>query len=270
MPADWCQSVILPICKNEVDIDDPNSYRGISLLSCFGKLFTSCLNRRLTIFIEKKNIVQAEQAGCKSDFSTIDHVFFFKSLADMYLSKRQRLYCCFVDYKKAFDTNNRTTPWSKILSSGISGKILNVIKKHVYKSKIKCIINIIDEEIVTYFKLYILLYADDTVILAENPNDLQASLNEMEKYCDTFDLHINVNKTRILIFSRGKLRKHHIFNFGEHILDTVDEYNYLGLVFNYNAKFKIPFISERMQSYVFSSKESQKFISPTGYNVKTF
>ena len=61
----------------------------------------------------------------------------------------------------------------------------------------------------------------------------------MEKYCDTFDLHINVKKTKILIFSRGKLRKHHIFNFGEHILDTVDEYNYLGLVFNYNAKFKI-------------------------------
>ena len=97
----------------------------------------------------------------------------------------------------------------------------------------------LNEEIVTYFKLYILLYADDTVILAENPNDLQASLNEMEKYCDTFDLHINVNKTKIQIFSRGKLRKHHIFNFGEHILDTVDEYNYLGLVFNYNAKFKI-------------------------------
>ena len=97
----------------------------------------------------------------------------------------------------------------------------------------------LDEEIVTYFKLYILLFADDTVILAENPNDLQASLNEMEKYCDTSDLHINVNKTKILIFSRGKVRKHHIFNFGEHILDTVDEYNYLGLVFNYNAKFKI-------------------------------
>ena len=36
------------------------------------------------------------------------------------------------------------------------------------------------EEIVAFFKQYILLYADDTVILAENPNDLQASLNEME------------------------------------------------------------------------------------------
>ena len=61
----------------------------------------------------------------------------------------------------------------------------------------------LDKEIVTYFNLYILLYAVDTVILAENPNNLHASLNEMEKYCDTFDLHINVNKTKILIF-RGE------------------------------------------------------------------
>ena len=83
------------------------------------------------------------------------------------------------------------------------------------------------------------MYADDTVILAENPNDLQALLDEMKKYCDTLDLHINVNKTKIQFFSRGKLRRHHIFNFGEFILDTVEEYNYLGLVFNYNAKFKI-------------------------------
>ena len=56
MPADWCQSVIRPIYENKGDIDDPNNYRGISLLSCFGKLFTSCLNRRLTIFIEKKTL----------------------------------------------------------------------------------------------------------------------------------------------------------------------------------------------------------------------
>ena len=45
-------------------------------------------------------------------------------------------------------------------------------------------------------------------------------------------------KLKFLFFSRGKLRRHHIFNFGNFILDTVEEYNYLGLVFNYNAKFK--------------------------------
>ena len=60
------------------------------------------------------------------------------------------------------------------------------------------------------FRPYILLYADDTVILAEHPNDLQASLKEMKKYCDTFDLHINVNKNKILFF-RGKNYENTIF-----------------------------------------------------------
>ena len=123
MPDDWCSSVIRPIYKNKGDPSDPKNYRGISLLSCFGKLFTSCLNRRLTIFIENNNIVEAELAGFKSDFSTIDHLFVLKSLADLYLGKRKRLYCCFVDYKKAFDTINRSTLCSKMLASGISRKL---------------------------------------------------------------------------------------------------------------------------------------------------
>ena len=90
LPDDWCSSVIRPIYKNKGDPSDPNNYRGISLLSCFGKLFTSCLKRRLTTFIENNNIVQAEQASFKSDFSTINHLFVLKSLADLYLDKRKR------------------------------------------------------------------------------------------------------------------------------------------------------------------------------------
>ena len=46
-----------------------------------------------------------------------------------------------------------------------------------------------------------------------------------------------MNKTEILYFSRGKLRRHLTFNFENCILYTVEEY--LRLVFNYNVKFKI-------------------------------
>ena len=41
-------------------------------------------------------------------------------------------------------------------------------------------------------KLYILLYADDTVLLAELPKDLQNSINLMEEYCHLWELKINV------------------------------------------------------------------------------
>jgi hypothetical protein len=35
------------------------------------------------------------------------------------------------------------------------------------------------EEIAVYLRLYLLLYADDTVILAESKEELQAALNSM-------------------------------------------------------------------------------------------
>ena len=36
-----------------------------------------------------------------------------------------------------------------------------------------------DDDIEMYFKLYVLLYADGTVIFAENEQELQAALNAM-------------------------------------------------------------------------------------------
>ena len=41
----------------------------------------------------------------------------------------------------------------------------------------------LDNNLCAFLKLYILLYADDTVLLAESPKDLQNSINLMEEYC---------------------------------------------------------------------------------------
>ena len=59
----------------------------------------------------------------------------------------------------------------------------------------------------TYLKLYVLLYADDTVILAESPRELQLALDAMDQYCTLWKLKINVSKTKVLVFSRGYVRK---------------------------------------------------------------
>jgi hypothetical protein len=49
------------------------------------------------------------------------------------------------------------------------------------------------------------LYADDTVIIAESENDLQNALNTFNLYCDQWKLKINVDKTKVLIFSKGEI-----------------------------------------------------------------
>jgi hypothetical protein len=60
------------------------------------------------------------------------------------------------------------------------------------------------DEVAVYFRLYLLLYADDTVILAKSAAELQASLNAMYLYCQTWKLQVNISKTKVVIFSRSR------------------------------------------------------------------
>ena len=93
------------------------------------------------------------------------------------------------------------------------------------------------EEYLAFCKFYILLYADDTAILTENPRDLQCSLNALYEYCKSNDLTVNTIKTKVMVFSNGKIRKLPTVTFGERRLDIVFEYHYLGVIFNYNGTF---------------------------------
>ena len=53
-PKSWCDGFIVPLFKSG-DRMDPSNYRGITVSSCFGKLFSVILNNRIVIFIKKKN-----------------------------------------------------------------------------------------------------------------------------------------------------------------------------------------------------------------------
>ena len=135
---DWAIGLIVPIFKKKGSRFDPNNYRGITLLSCLGKLFTLCINTRLNKFVTDRNILGEEQTAFRDDYSTLDHIFVFNELINFYLHKNKRLFCCFIDYNKAFDSINRKALWSKIIKNGINGKILRVIY-NMYESAKSCI-----------------------------------------------------------------------------------------------------------------------------------
>ena len=56
--------------------------------------------------------------------------------------------------------------------------------------------------------LFLLLYADDTIVLAECPEDLQRALQMLKiLYCEVWGLDIDIRKTKVMIFSRGRSEK---------------------------------------------------------------
>ena len=264
VPSIWTVGVIKPIFKQKGSTADPNNYRGITILSCFGKLFTSVLNERLKDFISVNNLLGNEQAGFRSGFSTVDHIFTLYGMIDILLGKKARLHCAFLDYEKAFDKVDRAFLWEKLLSFGIQGKILNVVK-NLYSNAKSCVmtesncsdyfqtstgvrqgenlspllfalfladlkgcladamaglhsltkeslkVGMSECEVNIMFKLFILLYADDTVICSETPENLQKGLDYMYEYCNVWKLKLNPKKCKMVIFSRGKVRKKNKF-----------------------------------------------------------
>ena len=71
-------------------VTDPDNYRGITLLSCTSKLFTACLNQRLSKYVQD-NILGEEQAGFRKGYSTIDHIFVLQHVIELYQSVHKRV-----------------------------------------------------------------------------------------------------------------------------------------------------------------------------------
>ena len=55
-------------------------------------------------------------------YSTLDHIFTLHHLINILKKRKRKLYCAFVDFKKAFDTVPRMQLWYKLQKHNITGK----------------------------------------------------------------------------------------------------------------------------------------------------
>ena len=274
-PHAWSTGCIVPILKKG-NANNTDNYRGITLVSCLGKLFTSILNKRLIDFDAENNIISDAQFGFRKDMSTVDAIFTLHYLIHRTLKNRNRLYCCFVDYSKAFDFVNRQNLWYKIIQQGIEGRMLIIIRS-IYDNVKSCVkynnllsnffvcknglfqgevlspilfsmyVNDCEMQLlsdncpyieVQMLNLFLIMYADDMVLLAETPEGLQKMIDSLSSYTEKWDLILNINKTKIVVFRNGgKLRDNEKWSYNGCQLDIVDEFNYLGILFFYNGKF---------------------------------
>ena len=96
-------------------------------MSCFGKLFTAIINKRLHSFSDNYNLINWVLEGFRKNFSTTDNLFILKSLIDLVQDQKKKLNCCFVDFQQAFDTVWRAGLWRKLIENGINGKCFDLI-----------------------------------------------------------------------------------------------------------------------------------------------
>jgi hypothetical protein len=284
VPYEWTTGIIVPLFKNKGHNTEAKNYRGITLLSCIGKLFTNILNDRLTLFVESNDVLKECQTGFRKNYSTSDHCFVLKCIVDIMLSKKKKLFCAFVDFQTAFDTIWHNGLWFKLSRIGIQGSVYNVITNMYKQTKSRVFahnttsdifvnnigvrqgenlspllfslyINDLEDYLLEnggshiltsdaicdkYLKLFLLMYADDTAILANSEKNLQKALNYLWSYCTMWKLKVNSEKSKVMIFSKKKVKKDKFkFTYNGCVLDVVDSFKYLGITFNYNNNFKL-------------------------------
>ena len=96
-------------------------------------------------------------------------------------------------------------------------------------------LEILSQESITYVKLLILLYADDTIIFSCDKDNFQKALDNFQEYCQTWKLKINYSKTKVMIFNAR--RTNIFFNIGGHNIEITDKYKYLGVLFSKSGSF---------------------------------
>lgn len=82
-----------------------------------------------------------------------------------------------------------------------------------------------------------LLYADDIVLLANSLLDAQKKLDILLKYCTENSLTVNISKTKVLPFHRGRLARQKPLLYAGIQLEFVSTYCYLGVIFSRSGKF---------------------------------
>ena len=138
IPETWLKGIICPIYKRSGSPTSPENYRPITLVSCLSKLFTSIISTRLNTFLETFEIMNENQAGFRANYSTTDHIFALHALIEILKARKTKLFCSFIDFRKAFDSVWRVGLWQKLLQCGINGKLMQVIH-NMYKNIKSCV-----------------------------------------------------------------------------------------------------------------------------------
>jgi hypothetical protein len=107
-PAEWNEIVIAPIPKPGKPPTEPDSYRPIHLISVLAKCVSAIIERQLRKVVD----ICREQLGFQAGSGTRDNAFVLRELIRKYRTKG--LYTCFVDFKMAFDSIDRTLLFDKL------------------------------------------------------------------------------------------------------------------------------------------------------------
>ena len=92
-----------------------------------GKIYSQILLNRLNKGAEEEGKILDNQFGFQKGKSTVDCIFTFYSIIAKTLGSKEKLYCAFIDYEKAFDKVDRSFLWQKLMLEKVRSKLVKTL-----------------------------------------------------------------------------------------------------------------------------------------------
>ena len=185
--------------------------------------------------MEENGISNDVQIGFEKDHRIADHILVINTLLDQAKFCKQDVFLAFIDLKQAYDRVNRKQLYHKLIKWGFPSKVISIIIDQYAKVKY-CVItpegcthffsanqglkqgdpmsprlfSIFFMDIILIFDrecdplylngtaVYVLLFADDLVILSASHHGLQRALHKLSSYCTEWNLTVNTTKTKVM------------------------------------------------------------------------
>ncbi|XP_017472707.1 PREDICTED: RNA-directed DNA polymerase from mobile element jockey-like isoform X1 [Rhagoletis zephyria] len=127
-PHTWLSATLLPIPKPNQAIDNINSYRPISLLSCLRKILEKMPTKRLMWFLTKNHLISHNQVAFKKNHNTLYALLLLQHFICDAISTKNHVSVLSTDFEKAFERVGAHVVLEQLASWEIGSRMYNLIK----------------------------------------------------------------------------------------------------------------------------------------------
>lgn len=266
-PMAWKEALVVPLFKSG-DTTLVKNYRPISIITVFAKVFETLLCPILSW--QFKQFILPEQHGFVKARSTATNLLSFVEDLTVEVDRGKTVDVIYTDFTKAFDTVNHFLLLQKLSSLGIAGDILKWCRSYLSNRKSVVVVgghkskpfiaqsgvpqgSHLGPLLFTFFindiskcfsnsKFY--MFADDLKFfrVVNSQQDqllLQTDLNKLVSWCTLNDMNLNIDKCKIVRFTRKKELTAVSYSVDDVPLGEVDHIRDLGIIIDNKLRFNI-------------------------------
>ena len=264
-PDLWKIAHVTPIYKRSGPRNDKANFRPISILPTLSKVCESIVHERLLSHCIENCIISERQAAYLKGDSTMSQLLYIVHFIRTNWGKKNIVQGAFLDISAAFDKVWHKGLLAKLNQIGISGNLIDLFASYLINRKQCVVIDgvksdlveikagvpqgsrlgpllfvIFINDIVNDIESEILLFADDTTLLASGKDPAETSeilnrdLKKISTWANNWKVTFNPKKSKDMIFSNKMLNNSPPLIFNETTIDRVNLHKHLGIFLTSN------------------------------------